>query len=134
MIEVGRYQKLAAEREGVHRYWETEHRQLMEKHNKTVAEMKAEFEAKQAEDKRAIQRIMEEKRLAEEVHEETMRQLEQDTDREIEELKEEKELHLKAEKDDKVRLRGMSGIHKRNHEELNRLMAKKEEELQQYQE
>merc|ERR1719343_1886932 len=122
MIEVGRYQKLAAERENIHRYWETEHRQLIDKHNKTVADMKREFETKQAEDKRAIQRIVEEKRLAEEVHQETK------------ELKEEKELRLKAEKDDKVRLRGMSGIHKRNHEDLKRQMQKKEEELQQYQE
>merc|ERR1711907_435410 len=134
MIEVGRYQKLAAERDSVHKYWEDQHRDLVDKHARSVAEMKAEFESKQTEDKRAIQRIIEEKRLAEEVHQETMRQLEQDTDREIEELKEEKELRLKAEKDDKVRLRGQSGIHKRNHEELKRQMMKREEELRMYQE
>jgi len=68
------------------------------------------------------------------VHNETMRQLEQDTDREIEELKEDKEARLKEEKNDKVRLRGQAGIHKRNHEELKRQMQKKEEELRQYQE
>merc|ERR1712187_1016311 len=34
MIEVGRYQKLASEREAVHKYWEQEHRQLMDQHNR----------------------------------------------------------------------------------------------------
>ena len=42
-------------------------------------------------DKHKIRLIVEEKALAERVHQETMRQLEQDTDREIEELKEEKD-------------------------------------------
>merc|ERR1719436_1901030 len=106
----------------------------MDKHHRRVAEMQREFEEKQAADKHIIQRIMEEKLLAERVHMETMRQLEQDTDREIEELKEEKEARLKAEKDDKVKLRGQSGIHKRNHEELKRLMQKREEELRVYEE
>merc|ERR1719436_1919212 len=106
----------------------------MDKHHRSVAEMQREFEEKQAADKHIIQRIMEEKLLAERVHMETMRQLEQDTDREIEELKEEKEARLKAEKDDKVKLRGQSGIHKRNHEELKRLMQKREEELRVYEE
>jgi len=134
MKEVERYQKLSAERDSVHRFWDQQHTDMLEKHKRKVAEMKHEFETKQAEDKRAIQRIMDEKLLAEDVHQETMRQLEQDTDREIEELKEEKELRLKAEKDDKVRLRGMSGIHKRKRDELKRNMLKKEEEFRQYQE
>merc|ERR1719408_377412 len=134
MIEVGRYQKLAAERETVHQRWDSNHREMMDKHNRTVAEMQRDFEERQANDKHRIQLIVEEKALAERVHTETMRQLEQDTDREIEELKDEKEARLKAEKDDKVRLRGQSGIHKRNHEELKRQMMKREEELKQYQE
>merc|ERR1740129_1555952 len=83
MIEVGRYQKLFAERESVHRSWETKHRQLMEKHNQKVTEMQRDFEEKQAADKHRISLIIEEKLLAERVHQETMRQLEQDTDREI---------------------------------------------------
>jgi hypothetical protein len=107
---------------------------MMEQHNRTVADMKRDFDERQSADKHRIQLIIEEKQLAERVHTETMRQLEQDTDREIEELKEEKEARLKAEKDDKVRLRGQSGIHKRNHEELKRQMMKREEELKQYQE
>merc|ERR1719291_1477298 len=69
---------------------------------------------------------MEEKKLAERGHEETMRQLEQDTDREIEELQDEQA--------DKVRLRGQSGISKRHHEELKRQMQKKEEELRHHME
>merc|ERR1719408_493498 len=132
MIEVGRYQKLAAERETVHQRWDSNHREMMDKHNRTVAEMQRDFEERQANDKHRIQLIVEEKALAERVHTETMRQLEQDTDREIEELKDEKEARLKAEKDDKVRLRGQSGIHKRNHEELKRQMMKREEELEQW--
>jgi chromosome segregation ATPase len=75
---------------------------------------------------------MEEKKLAENVHQETMLQLEQDTDREIEEMKDEKLKKLKDERDDKVRLRGLSGIHRRNHDDLKRQMAKKEEELRQF--
>merc|ERR1712183_812527 len=61
-----------------------------------------------------------------------MHQLEQDTDREILELKLEKEQRLQAERDDKVRLRGQSGIHKRNHEELKRQMQRKDEEHKMY--
>mmetsp|Transcript_13687 Transcript_13687/g.36226 ORF Transcript_13687/g.36226 Transcript_13687/m.36226 type:complete len:1228 (-) Transcript_13687:39-3722(-) len=134
MIEVGRYQKLFAERESVHKYWEEQHDDIMGNHKRKVERMQQEFESKQTADKNNIHRIMEEKKLAENVHQETMRQLEQDTDREIEELKEEKLKKLKDERDDKVRLRGMSGIHKRNHEDLKRQMQKKEEELRQFQE
>merc|ERR1712187_610736 len=32
MIEVGRYQKLASERDAVHKEWENKHRQLMDQH------------------------------------------------------------------------------------------------------
>merc|ERR1712039_1014299 len=76
MKEVGRYQTLAGEREAEHRFWEKQHRELMDKHNRQVAEMQRDFEDKQAGDKNVIQRIMEEKLLAERVHQETMRQLE----------------------------------------------------------
>eukprot|EP00747_Dinoflagellata_sp_TGD_P106608 gnl/TRDRNA2_/TRDRNA2_169896_c2_seq1.p1 gnl/TRDRNA2_/TRDRNA2_169896_c2~~gnl/TRDRNA2_/TRDRNA2_169896_c2_seq1.p1 ORF type:complete len:1270 (+),score=343.39 gnl/TRDRNA2_/TRDRNA2_169896_c2_seq1:135-3944(+) len=129
MIEVGRYQKLVAEREAVTKYWEGEHRKFFERHNVQVAELEREFKDRQKADQYRISQIMDEKKLAEKVHAETMWQLEQDTDREIEELKEEKEARLKAEKDDKVKLRGQSGIHKRNHEELKRLMLKEDEQL-----
>jgi len=77
---------------------------------------------------------MDSKELAERVHLEMRQQLEQDNDNEIEGLKDEKEGKLKAESDDKVRLRGTSGIHKNQHEELRRMMQAKEEELRQYKE
>merc|ERR1711977_86287 len=57
----------------------------------------------------------------------------QDADREIEELKEVYEEKLMQEKDDKVRLRGQAGIHRKHHEDLKRQMQKKEEELRQHQ-
>lgn len=96
--------------------------------------MQAQFAAAQKADMEAIDRVLNEKALAESVHAETMRQLELDTDREIEELKEDKETRLKAERDDKVRLRGQAGIHKRNGEELNRQMQQKDDELMRYKE
>merc|ERR1719181_629531 len=95
MIEVGRYQKLAAEREAVHQKWDANHREMTDKHQKQVTDMQRDFEERQSRDKHQIQLIIEEKLLAERVHHETMRQLEQDTDREIEELKEEKDQRQK---------------------------------------
>merc|ERR1712159_370123 len=80
------------------------------------------------------QRILEEKEQAFKQHQETLRQLEQDADREIEELKDHYEFKLAQEKDDKVRLRGQAGIHRKHHEDLKRQMNKKEEELKLHQE
>merc|ERR1711966_400974 len=60
---------------------------------------------------------------------ETLRQLEQDADREIEELKEQYEEKLNQEREDKVRLRGQAGIHRKHHEDLKRQMQKKDDEL-----
>merc|ERR1711904_724593 len=75
------------------------------------------------------QRILEEKEQAFQHHQQTLRQLEQDADREIEELKEMYEEKLAQEKDEKVRLRGQAGIHRKHHEDLKRQMNKKEDEL-----
>lgn len=130
MIEIGKYQQLALEREEKHKTWEEEYKQILQRHQRQVMEKQREFQDREAADKNIIQRIIEEKRLAEEVHRETMRQLEQDTDREIQELKEDKEARLKAEKDDKVKLRGQSGIHRRNHLELLEMQKRKKEELE----
>merc|ERR1712118_534384 len=44
MIEVGRYQKKAAEREREHQHWEQQHRELIEQHNRQVAESQKRFE------------------------------------------------------------------------------------------
>ena len=41
------------------------------------------------------------------------------------------ETQLTQEKDEKVRLRGQAGIHRKHHEDLKRQMTKKEEELAQ---
>ena len=49
-------------------------------------------------------------------------------------LRSAEETKLKAERDDKVRLRGQAGIHKRNGEELTKQMIQKEDELQRYKE
>merc|ERR1712078_914061 len=75
------------------------------------------------------QRIMEEKQEAFKRHLEMLLQLEMDADREIEELKEMFEHQLAQEKDEKVRLRGQAGIHRKHHEDLKRQMTTKEKDL-----
>merc|ERR1719261_371895 len=122
MIEVGRYQKLAAERDGEHHQWEKQHKDLIDQHNRQKADLQKRFVDQDLEDASQRHRITEEKLLAERVHLETLRQLEQDADREIEELKEQYEEKLAQEKEDKVRLRGQAGIHRKHHEDLKRQM------------
>ena len=46
--KVSRYQKLAAERDGVHQEWEEKHRQMVDRHNRSVADMQRDFSEKQA--------------------------------------------------------------------------------------
>ncbi len=75
------------------------------------------------------QKILEDKIEEEKVHRETLQQLETDADAEIEALKDDYEYKLSVEKDDKVRLRGQAGIHRKHHEDLKRQMNKREEEL-----
>merc|ERR550537_95930 len=75
------------------------------------------------------QRIMEEKQEAFKRHLEMLLQLEMDADREIEELKEMFEMQIAQEKDEKVRLRGQAGIHRKHHEDLKRQMTTKEKDL-----
>merc|ERR1711904_751664 len=104
MIEVDRYQKLAAQRETAHASWQKEFTEMMEDHRKKVEKLQEEFQETQTKEKHAIERIKEEKTLAERVHAETMDQLEKDTDQEIEELKDDKETQLKKENAKKVEL------------------------------
>merc|ERR1712176_1509056 len=87
------------------------------------------FEKHQRSNRDAQDRIIREKEQAFKQHQETLAQLEQDADREIEELKEMYEEKLAQEKDEKVRLRGQAGIHRKHHEDLKRQMNKKEDEL-----
>jgi cilia- and flagella-associated protein 57 len=55
--------------------------------------------------------------------------LDQDSKREIDELTKQYEEKLSQESDDKVRLRGQAGIHRKHYEDLKRQMVRKEEEI-----
>merc|ERR1719146_181264 len=129
MIEVAKYQKLAAEREREHEEWQRQHKALLEAHQRKVAELQKKFEDQEADDRAHKTRIIEEKELNSRVHGETLNQLEHDADTEIEELKRQYKERLNAEHDDKVRLKGQAGIHRKHHEDLKRQMQKKDEEL-----
>merc|ERR1719399_453487 len=129
MIEVAKYQKLAAEREREHEEWQKQHKGLLEAHQRKVAELQKKFEDQEADDRAHKTRIIEEKELNSKVHGETLNQLEKDADTEIEELKRRYKENLSAEHDDKVRLKGQAGIHRKHHEDLKRQMQKKDEEL-----
>merc|ERR1712118_401004 len=91
--------------------------------------MRQEFEKQQRGKWDERDKIIKEKEQAFKQHHETLAQLEQDADREIDELKEMYEEKLAQEKDEKVRLRGQAGIHRKHHEDLKRQMNKKEDEL-----
>merc|ERR1719313_1960678 len=80
MIEVAKYQKLAAERE-------REHEALLEAHQRKVAELQKKFEDQEVDDRAHKTRIIEEKELNSKVHGETLNQLEKDADTENEDLK-----------------------------------------------
>merc|ERR1719337_212862 len=106
-----------------------QHKGLLEAHQRKVAELQKKFEDQEADDRAHKTRIIEEKELNSRVHGETLRQLEHDADTEIEELKRQYKERLNAEHDDKVRLKGQAGIHRKHHEDLKRQMQKKDEEL-----
>merc|ERR1711861_19225 len=75
MIEVAKYQKLAAEREREHEEWQRQHKSLIEAHQRKVQELTKKFEDQEAEDRAHKARIMEEKEMNSKVHNETLRQL-----------------------------------------------------------
>merc|ERR1719160_1814930 len=106
-----------------------QHKGLLEAHQRKVAELQKKFEDQEADDRAHKTRIIEEKELNSKVHGETLNQLEKDADTEIEELKRRYKENLSAEHDDKVRLKGQAGIHRKHHEDLKRQMQKKDEEL-----
>merc|ERR1719356_1568226 len=91
--------------------------------------MKQDFERQKSLNSDQQDRIIKEKDLAFKQHQETLAQLEQDADREIEELKETYEQKLAQEKDEKVRLRGQAGIHRKHHDDLKRQMQKKQDDV-----
>merc|ERR1719388_759198 len=128
-IEVQRYQKLSADLDRERQDWNTQHASLLEQHSKVLEARQQRFDEQRMRNNEERQKIMEEKQEAFKKHLEMLLQLEQDADREIEELKEMYEEKLAQEKDEKVRLRGQAGIHRKHHEDLKRQMNKKEDEL-----
>merc|ERR1719321_520923 len=128
-IEVQRYQKLSADLDRERQDWNTQHAALLEQHSKVLEARQQRFDEQRMRNNEERQRIMEEKQEAFKRHLEMLLQLEVDADREIEELKEMFEMQLAQEKDEKVRLRGQAGIHRKHHEDLKRQMTTKEKDL-----
>jgi len=127
--EVQRYQKLAQDLEREKQEWEIQNANILQEQNTEVEQSQQDFQKLQAANREAQDRIIKEKDQAFKQHQETLAQLEQDADREIEELKEMYEQKLAQEKDEKVRLRGQAGIHKKHEDDLRRQMQKKEEDV-----
>merc|ERR1719321_1666990 len=128
-IEVQRYQKLSADLDRERQDWNAQHTALLEQHSKVLEARQQRFDEQRMRNNEERQRIMEEKQEAFKRHLEMLLQLEMDADREIEELKEMFEIQLAQEKDEKVRLRGQAGIHRKHHEDLKRQMTTKEKDL-----
>jgi len=129
LVEVQRFQKLAQDLDREKQEWETQHGQLVGGHENVIDQMRMEFETQQRSNWDERDRIIKEKEQAFKQHHETLAQLEQDADREIEELKEMYEEKLAQEKDEKVRLRGQAGIHRKHHDDLKRQMQKKQDDV-----
>jgi len=128
-VEVQRYEKLKQDLGREKQEWEVQYSSLSKGHDGVVDGMRQEHERKQQEMWDERDRIIKEKEGSFKQHQETLAQLEQDADREIEELKEMYEAKLAAEKDEKVRLRGQAGIHRKHYDDLKRQMKKKEEDV-----
>jgi len=127
LIEVQRYQKLAQDLEREKQEWEVQHAAMLQEHQGVIDQMRLDFEKFQRQNRESQDRIIREKEGAFKQHQEMLAQLEQDADREIEELKEMYEQKLAQEKDEKVRLRGQAGIHRKHHDDLKREMQKKQD-------
>mmetsp|Transcript_66659 Transcript_66659/g.172544 ORF Transcript_66659/g.172544 Transcript_66659/m.172544 type:complete len:523 (-) Transcript_66659:96-1664(-) len=129
LVEVHRYQKLAQDLERERQEWDIQHDNILGSQSSEVDHLNSDFETVQKSNREAQDRIIKEKELAFKSHQETLAQLEQDADREIEELKEMYEKKLAQEKDEKVRLRGQAGIHKKYHDDLDRQMQKRSDDV-----
>merc|ERR1712050_575401 len=108
--------------------WEIQNANIRAEQQAEVDELNQDFDKLQRANREAQDRIIKEKEQAFKEHQETLAQLEQDADREIEELKEMYEQKLAQEKDEKVRLRGQAGIHRKHHEDLTRQREKKQDD------
>eukprot|EP00927_Polykrikos_kofoidii_P044410 TRINITY_DN38389_c0_g1_i1.p1 TRINITY_DN38389_c0_g1~~TRINITY_DN38389_c0_g1_i1.p1 ORF type:complete len:1288 (+),score=271.17 TRINITY_DN38389_c0_g1_i1:192-4055(+) len=129
LVEVKRYQKLAHDLEREKQELEAQHASLVQDQEAVIKQMATDFEKQQRANAAARDRIIKEKEQAMWQHKETLAQLERDADREIEELKEMYEQKLTEEKDEKVRLRGQAGIHRKHHEDLKRKMQKRQDDV-----
>lgn len=129
IIEVHRYQKLAQDLERERQEWEIQHDNILQSQASEVEQLKQDFSKVQRGNRESQDRLIKEKELAFKSHQETLAQLEQDADREIEELKEMYEKKLAQEKDEKVQLRGQAGIYKKYHDDLERKMLKRSEDV-----
>ena len=94
-----------------------------------MTELRKQYQELVKDGEQKLSRIEDDKSLAEQIHIETLKQLKEDTENEIKELRQQYEEKLAGEREDKVRLRGQAGIHRKHHEELRQHMAKREEEL-----
>lgn len=92
MAEVERYQQLAQEKEALNERWDEQNSLLVESHERVIAELTEDYEAKLAEESLRLEHLLSEKAELEREFEEIKRQLEEDADREIEELKEKYEV------------------------------------------
>ncbi|CAD7922808.1 unnamed protein product [Amoebophrya sp. A25] len=128
-VEGNRYSKLQSQREKEQVIWTTTLKELIDSHFKKMEGDGKALELLRVEESMLRQKIMAEKVDQEQEHRETLSQLETDADGEIETLKDHYEYKLAQEKEDKVRLRGQAGIHRKHHEDLKRQMQKKEAEL-----
>eukprot|EP00967_Tisochrysis_lutea_P113131 scaffold179357_cov19-Tisochrysis_lutea.AAC.5 len=88
MAEVERFQQLAQEKEALNERWDEQNSLLVESHERVIAELTEDYEAKLAEESLRLEQLLTEKTELEREFEEIKRQLEEDADREIEELKE----------------------------------------------
>merc|ERR1712187_821871 len=121
-----KYEVLREEKAEMETEYEENIKNLEETHAKQTQELEHSFQQKMLVEVQRFQklaadldrderdRIIKEKEQAFKQHHETLAQLEQDADREIEELKEMYEQKLAQEKDEKVRLRGQAGIHRKH--------------------
>merc|ERR1712232_944424 len=106
-----------------------QHGALVADQEQVIQSAKQDFEKEQNAHRDLRDHIMAEKESAFKQHQETLAQLEHDADREIEELKEMYEQRLAQEKDEKVRLRGQAGIHRKHHDDLKRQMQKRQDDV-----
>ncbi|KAF4674972.1 WD repeat domain 65 [Perkinsus chesapeaki] len=103
-------------------------RETIETKHKNITEaMERVFEEERRKNREARAVVLEAKDKDFAEHHQKLKAIEREADDEIETVKRRYEALLGNEKDEKVRLRGQAGIHKKHHEDLKRQMGYKEE-------